>query len=726
MTLSIWRFSHLCLALVASVFLLIASVTGAMLAFEPIQNETSSFNSGDLSSIQVSEFIVALQKEYLEVIDIKIDDNEFVLVAVITFEGDFSEFYINPKSMRKIGPPQNKSDFFEFNRTLHRSLFMGKTGRIIIGISSFLLILISISGIVLILQQLKFKRFFSRIEISSFAQRWHIKTGRLSLVVIFIIATTGSIMMLNRFDFTPKKAQAKHTIKPESLVEEPLRTVGEFPALKNIMLDEVECILFPFSPDKEEYFEVTLHNRDILVNQFTGEFISEFSFGNWDSISRLSYNLHTGKGSILWSIVLFIACLNILFFIYSGFRISLDRRKGIVKNKVKSEHAETVILFGSENGTSKYVAAQLYKAFVNNNKAIYIDDLDNYIEYKSLKRLIIITSTYGEGEAPSNAKKFISKWKETQPKYDFEFAVVGFGSRYYPDFCQFAKDIQTEIASCSKAKVLLPLETIHDQSYSQFNNWFDRLQEDTKVKSTLILAPKKVKTNSTQVIETTINRQGTFLLRLKPNRFSKFQSGDLLAVTPNKNSSERFYSIAKLNGEILLSIRKHELGTCSNYLSNQIKGNTIQTRVIRNTKFHLPKKRNVICIANGSGIAPFLGMAQEKDSSQSLDLFFGIKSKESLQLYNPYLSGLTNSNAINKVRYAFSQDPIEKKQYVQDVLAEEHKYLCKALENDFVVLICGSIAMQKNVLRMIERLLNDSTTSLEKCQQNGQILFDCY
>ena len=51
MTISIWRYSHLALAITASVFILLASVTGIILAFQPISEQLQPYKVEDLKTI---------------------------------------------------------------------------------------------------------------------------------------------------------------------------------------------------------------------------------------------------------------------------------------------------------------------------------------------------------------------------------------------------------------------------------------------------------------------------------------------------------------------------------------------------------------------------------------------------------------------------------------------------------------------------------------------------
>ncbi len=57
MILTVWRYSHLFLALVSSIFLLIAAITGVILSFSPINNMLSSNYQPNASSIYLDTFL---------------------------------------------------------------------------------------------------------------------------------------------------------------------------------------------------------------------------------------------------------------------------------------------------------------------------------------------------------------------------------------------------------------------------------------------------------------------------------------------------------------------------------------------------------------------------------------------------------------------------------------------------------------------------------------------
>ncbi|MEQ3499507.1 PepSY domain-containing protein [Tenacibaculum sp. SSH1-16] len=725
MTTSIWRYSHLTLAISSFLFLLVASFTGIILAFEPISKQLSDYSISNTKEITLAQTISVLQKQYDEVISITIDENDFVSASVVTKEGKSDTFYVNPTTGEKLGDIEKKKPIFQFATSLHRSLFLKSTGRFIVGFISFLLSLIAITGLILITKrQGGFKKLFSKIVKENFEQYYHITIGRYTLIPIIIITLTGVYLSLDRFSVLPVE-KINHSYDFSLASSKEKITLLEFPVFKNTTLNEVKSVEFPFSEDEEDYFFVKLTDSELIVHQYTGTIISKENLSLTSILLNWSLLLHTGNGTIVWSIILLLSSISILFFIYSGFAMTFSRtqKRSLPKNKTKKGNAEIIILVGSETNNTYSFASSLYNALIKNGKTVFIDILNNYASYKKAKHLIILTSTYGEGEAPSNASKFLQLVQQTAIQNKINYSIVGFGSRAYPHFCQFAIDINSKLQQLPEFTPLLPVYKINNQSFQDFKTWGHLWSKKTNIQFELTQEVKKHKKQQTftTVSKTDLNNDDSFLIRLQPTKKLRFNSGDLLAITPKKDNIERLYSVGKINNDIVLSIKKHDLGVCSNLLYQLEENEIIQASIQQNKDFYFPKrKKEVVLIANGTGIAPFLGMLQHKNGTKA-HLFWGGRTKESLRMYAPLLKNIEKNN----IHIAYSQE--KEKEYVQDLLLKKETIITTVLQNGGTIMICGSIKMLKGVEKVLEQITSTKlNTSLDYFKKKNQIKTDCY
>ena len=98
MFLSIWRLSHLSLATLSALFLIVLSISGIVLSFSPIKSQLSKFRSDELEKITLSNLIDNINKNQKEILEIKIDRNDFVEVKAISKKGEMTTFYANAKN----------------------------------------------------------------------------------------------------------------------------------------------------------------------------------------------------------------------------------------------------------------------------------------------------------------------------------------------------------------------------------------------------------------------------------------------------------------------------------------------------------------------------------------------------------------------------------------------------------------------------------------------------
>lgn len=732
MTISIWRYSHLLLALSTGLFLIMASITGIILAFEPIQSTIKPYKPIPLSTVSVGETIRVLQEEYEEVLSITVDANDFVLADVLTREGESKQLYVHPKTGEALGEPSPQHTIFQFTTNLHRSLFLKSVGRFFVGLVSFLLCLIAATGLMLIIKrQGGIVKLFSEVQKDYFELRYHVILGRWFLIPIFILAATGAYLSAEKFALLPSTIVKHGTVVPEVEVDESVRP-QDLDIFKTTSLDNVRKINFPFTPFPEDYFEVSLRDKEIYVHQYTGEILSEKLYPFTFLASRMSLILHSGQGSILWSLVLLLASASILFFIYSGFVMWRKRIKNSLKISKKNADACThIILVGSETGTTFGFAKSLEKALKKLGKEVLVSQLNNYREYKKAEHLFILTATYGEGDPPTNARNFLGLLKTVQQPNTLKYSTVGFGSTLYPNYCKYAIDVENHIARAPGFEQVVPLYTIDNQSYDAFSDWSVRWSEAAGERLDLpVLETKKktLKLNEFVVVsKTELNGDDTFLIRLKAKAHAKFRSGDLLEYRPQEDGIPRWFSIAKIGQEILLSIKKHEFGVASNYLYGLNSHDTLKASIKPNPHFRFPKKaKELICISNGTGIAPFLGIVDENKHKIPIHLYWGGRNNASLKIYTPHLDKLHCEGKMKPLKAAFSRKGTSKT-YVQDLVAKDSQKISKSLENGAFIMICGSLRMQNDVLKVLEEITNKELEKpLNYFEAKGQLKMDCY
>ncbi|MBK0369250.1 PepSY domain-containing protein [Flavobacterium agrisoli] len=724
MTLSFWRYLHLALAVFSSVFLFLAATTGIILAVDAVCEKTPPYKVGHFDTITLQESLPNLRKIYPEITELSIDHNQFVTLQAIDKEGNDVHAYIDPTTGKILGKASKKSNFIQWITSLHRSLFLHETGRILIGINSFILVLIALTGLVLVVKRQKgIRKFFSKIVKDYFAQYYHVVLGRIALVPILIIALSGTYLSLNRFQAFDSKETKKAPVEATS------DSKFDF---KNTPLSEVKKIEFPFSDDEEDFYIFELNDRKIEVNQYSYEILKNEPYATSALLSELSLDLHTGRANMAWAFILALASANILFFIYSGFAMTFKRRAVRIKNKFKATESKHILLVGSENGSSLRFANAIYKQLIGQGETAFISQMNEYQSYPKAENLIVFSSTYGLGDAPSNATKFENLVHQIPQNQNINYSVVGFGSKSYPDFCGYAKKIDIELANKNWANRLLDVQTVNDKSAEEFVNWVKLW--NAKTNFSLSTTPSLYNTvpNSLQKFmvvnktEVTASDQ-TFLITFKTSIACPFTSGDLLAIYPNNDNRERLYSIANNNGMLQLAIKLHPHGLGSGFLHNLKIGDTIKARIVNNPAFHLPKKaKEVVLISNGTGIAPFLGMIAQNKKNTPIHLYSGFRQENETTLYyQNFANRMFQKKRLVHFHLAFSRE--KDHHYVMDLVKRDETFFANLLENGGHIMICGALKMQFDVENVLDAIcLAHHNKTLSEYIGKGQILTDCY
>ncbi len=137
------------------------------------------------------------------------------------------------------------------------------------------------------------------------------------------------------------------------------------------------------------------------------------------------------------------------------------------------------IAFGSQTGTAESLSKKAAKKLNAANfdaKALDMSELSP-ADLAEIENLLIITSTYGEGEPPDNAAEFhAALLADSAPSCaGLNFSVLGLGDSSYPDFCQCSKEIDARLEALGATRIADMVEVDGDPD-DDYPNWIAAAQ----------------------------------------------------------------------------------------------------------------------------------------------------------------------------------------------------------------------------------------------------------
>ncbi|XP_067102023.1 nitric oxide synthase 2b, inducible [Osmerus mordax] len=119
----------------------------------------------------------------------------------------------------------------------------------------------------------------------------------------------------------------------------------------------------------------------------------------------------------------------------------------IFMRRFLASRVKCTVLFASETGKSQTFALKLH-TMINgafNSRMLCMEDYNiSDIDTESL--LIVVTSTFGNGNPPANGESFKEKlFSLLHLSKELRYCVFGLGSRMYPKFCAFAHTVDNKL-----------------------------------------------------------------------------------------------------------------------------------------------------------------------------------------------------------------------------------------------------------------------------------------
>ncbi len=115
------------------------------------------------------------------------------------------------------------------------------------------------------------------------------------------------------------------------------------------------------------------------------------------------------------------------------------------------------VLYGSQTGTAEGLAKKLLKTLKKGNFEPEVHDLAAYdiARLSAEKNVLVITSTYGDGEPPDSALEFHKALMgDAAPRMDgVSFSVLALGDSSYPDFCKCGIEFDTRFEALGGKRI---------------------------------------------------------------------------------------------------------------------------------------------------------------------------------------------------------------------------------------------------------------------------------
>jgi sulfite reductase (NADPH) flavoprotein alpha-component len=626
---------------------------------------------------------------------------------------------------------------------LHRSLFLGDGGRIAMAAGAAAMLVLSLSGALLVARRAGgWRHWFAPLR-GPLAGRLHVEIARIAVAGLILSAATALWMTASTFDLLPD-AEATADF-PAEVSGETGFALRQMPTLRDTPVSALRDLSFPYAGDATDVFTLSTDSGTGYLDQGTGALLSWAQPGGWQRVSETIYMLHTGQGAALLGLILGLMALGVPAMGVTGVLIWLAGRRGRprIRGNQPAGRAETVVLVGSEGGSTWGFAATLHAALTEAGQSVHVGPMSGFApsRYATARRIIVLAATYGDGDAPASAKGFLDRLDTDTAARDIPMAVLGFGDRSFPAYCAYAKTVAAA-AQAQGWRALMPLDTIDRQSPQDFARWGRALGEALGIDLELSHQPVLPKTDTLTLVSrrdygaevqapTAILRfalpRATLWQRLTGAGFVRFDAGDLIGIVPQGSAVPRLYSLAsaRRDGFVEIVVKKHAGGLCSGQLTALEPGDTVTAFLRRNPGFHAGRGRApLILIGAGTGIGPLAGFIRGNARHRPVHLFFGMRHADSDFLYDAEMPVWQAEGRLTRLVTAVSRGA--QRHYVQDALRGDAAQVAQLIRDGARVMVCGGRDMATGVTDALAEILAPSGLTPATLKAEGRYVEDVY
>ncbi|MDP5293275.1 PepSY domain-containing protein [Oceanimonas sp. CHS3-5] len=733
------RTLHSLSALLAALFILTLAVTGALLSVEPAL-ERAAIEVPAAGQITVAELTGRIGRHYDQVEQI---DRRSSGAIVVYYQGQeqAGADLVSPFTGEVIAP-YRPSAFFRWVRELHRSLLLDTPGRAVAGITALAMLILSLSGVLMLARQQGGWRRLLAPAVGSGQRSHHARLGRAALPGLLISAATGLYMSALTFGLLPE-GTAANPEWPVITAQGQLTDAAGLSALQAIDVTELKELVYPYPGDPAEPYSLQTTEGAGYVDPYSGELLSWQANDCRLGINALVASLHTGEQWWWLGLALGLGALVVPVLTVTGIAMWWQRRRampGLAGNR-KADAADTVILVGSESNSTWGFAGTLHRALTDAGHRVHTAPMNRLAHYPRARRLLILTATYGDGDAPASADRFLDRLATLPTVPDLGFAVLGFGDSQFPQFCRFARDVNAALLAAGWSP-LLALDTIDRQSTQAFSRWGQRLGKALGCPLTLNHIPRRRSTLRLQLAERVnygsetdapvsvlrfvLPRSGWHRL-FGREAWPSFEAGDLVGIYPPDSPVPRLYSLASASsdGQLEICVRRHEGGLCSGFLHGLQPGDAIEAFIQTHPAFRPNAGRApVVLIGTGTGIGPLASFIRHNTQKRAMHLYWGGRDPDSGFLYRPELERYLADRRLTGLNTAFSR--VGDRCHVQDKIRADSEQLRTLVSAGAQFLVCGGRDMANSVMDTLDQVMAPLGLNVQTLKTQGRYREDVY
>lgn len=349
-------------------------------------------------------------------------------------------------------------------------------------------------------------------------------------------------------------------------------------------------------------------------------------------------------------------------------------------------------------------------------------------------RLLIVASTYGEGDPPDSAAAFADTVMTTRPDTDatrlsrLHYAVLALGDSEYHHFCGFGRQLDTWLRDRGATPLFDRVEA-DNADPAALRHWQHHLGLLTGRSDLPDWEPPTYR--PWRLIERTHLNPGSqgdpcFHLVLTPpdETDALWQAGDIAEIGPRKTRAgelqpHREYSIASIpaDGAVHLLVRQMhqengQLGLGSGWLTHVAHiGDEIDLRLRTNSNFHPPDdSRPMLLIGNGTGLAGLRALLKARIAAGHHRnwLIFGERNAAHDWFYREEIKGWLADGKLERLDAVFSRDTNERR-YVQHQLLAQCDLVHQWINAGADIYVCGSLqGMAQGVDEALATILGEN------------------